>query len=784
MHQVGVGVLGPVFRTYDPEQDRLFAVKAFHVDITPEQADTLVEILDRLVHAELSHRGLVVPVATGLEDGVPFLAQEYVAAESLDVAMRHYAPASLATTLPLVEQLAEAVDTAHRVGVCHGGLHLRDVFLTPEGGRLTGFGVVPALEEVGLHGPIRRPYTAPEMIAGRAWGPEADRFALAAIAYELLTGKRAAGAGSQVTARLEMVDGVADVEALQSVFASGLADAPDNRYATATRFASDLRAAVGTDFDEADDLDEPTISGGPSRSIAAGAGAFDLLDAIDISDDPAEDDQVELEDVEDGPVELDEVGDEDLEEEEVEDEDIEVDELEAEVSDTLDQGLEELDESEELDEPGELVAATDVAGDIRSHYPEGDEESGLEIDLPLHTAHDDGTAASEESDESDGSDELDELEEDNEEVEEPPPVEFIPESVAQPDWTPEPAEVQPSTDLSDLPDLPPLPQPQVFADPYRADLLDESDDLDPAFPIPAVAARTEPAAHRIWLSGRTAGLMVMLVVGAAVAYFVGQQLGAPSRSTADAVAGQGAPMPGGVGGVARQETEEVISDNVAVGTVAAGAPGRGVSPPASEPELAPEPVATFRPPARSPTPVPEPEPAVAELVSDVPVSEPEPAAASRVAPVGWLLVRTTPPGANVTLNGVGRGQTPLSLRDVPFGSHRIEVSHTGFLSQTRDITVSADGNVAAVGIDLLPVAPDASVTPALGSVAVESRPEGARVILDGQLLGMTPTVLSGISVGSHQLRLERDGYRAWVMTIDVPASDRMRVAASLDHVPR
>ena len=99
MHQIGVGVLGPVFRTYDPEKDRLFAVKAFHVDFTPEQAHTLVDILERLVDAGLSNGGIVPPVATGLEDGVPFLAQEYVAAESLDVAMRHYAPASIATAV-------------------------------------------------------------------------------------------------------------------------------------------------------------------------------------------------------------------------------------------------------------------------------------------------------------------------------------------------------------------------------------------------------------------------------------------------------------------------------------------------------------------------------------------------------------------------------------------------------------------------------------------------------------------------------------------------------------
>ena len=46
MHQIGVGVLGPVYRTYESAADRLVAVKAFHLDITPEQAQALVDALN------------------------------------------------------------------------------------------------------------------------------------------------------------------------------------------------------------------------------------------------------------------------------------------------------------------------------------------------------------------------------------------------------------------------------------------------------------------------------------------------------------------------------------------------------------------------------------------------------------------------------------------------------------------------------------------------------------------------------------------------------------------
>jgi serine/threonine protein kinase len=202
MHQIGVGVLGPVFRTFELDGDRLVALKAFHLDLTPEHARTLADLLQGTKQAGGSHPALVPSIDAGVSDDIPYLATEYVAAESLDVAIRHYAPAPVDTAFPLIVQLADGLDAAHACGLTHGALHLRDVFLTPELARIAGFGVVPALEQVGVRGPLRRPYTAPEQMSSGESGPAADRFALAAIVYELLTGRRASGHGAHMTEQL------------------------------------------------------------------------------------------------------------------------------------------------------------------------------------------------------------------------------------------------------------------------------------------------------------------------------------------------------------------------------------------------------------------------------------------------------------------------------------------------------------------------------------------------------------------------------------------------------
>src|SRR6185503_2107247 len=200
LHQIGIGTLGAVFRTYEPARDRLVAVKVFRLDIVPEQAQALADALQRAAQASLFHPSIVEPIAAGVEGTLAYRAEEYVAAESLDVAMRHYAPAPIEKVLPFITQLAGAIDFARAAGIGHGGLHPRDIFVTPDEARATGFGVVEALEQVGIRAPVRRPYSPPERIDGGAWGTPADVFSLAAITFELLTARRPAGTGAQIGA--------------------------------------------------------------------------------------------------------------------------------------------------------------------------------------------------------------------------------------------------------------------------------------------------------------------------------------------------------------------------------------------------------------------------------------------------------------------------------------------------------------------------------------------------------------------------------------------------------
>lgn len=245
LHQIGSGVLGPVFRTYDPQQDRLVAVKAFRLDVVPETVAKLADNLRRLPTRGLVHPAVVQVVDAGLEGMSAYLAMEYVSAETLDVALRHLAPAPLDRALPILTNLANAIDAAWAAGQGHGAIHPRDVFVLSGTNevRLTGCGVLPALEAAGIRVPPRRPYSAPERGTAEAWDIRADIYSLGVLAHELLTKRRPSGASDQDGSLVTGTTPEARV-LIRRVLAAALAERPQERFATPIALVEALGAIV------------------------------------------------------------------------------------------------------------------------------------------------------------------------------------------------------------------------------------------------------------------------------------------------------------------------------------------------------------------------------------------------------------------------------------------------------------------------------------------------------------------------------------------------------------
>jgi hypothetical protein len=120
--------------------------------------------------------------------------------------------------------------------------------------------------------------------------------------------------------------------------------------------------------------------------------------------------------------------------------------------------------------------------------------------------------------------------------------------------------------------------------------------------------------------------------------------------------------------------------------------------------------------------------------------------------------------------GVVKGGDSLAL---PAGTYRFEASAEGFLSATvtREIL---PGVQTIIAFDLLPAG--------AGFLSVASRPWGV-VFIDGQRAGYSPIVERRLAVGTHQVRIQREGYAAADTTVQVNRDAQVRLGLTLERRP-
>ena len=144
--------------------------------------------------ASLDHPHVVPVYRYGATPRYVWYSGKHVPGQSLAELLRASGALELHASLRLVEQIASALQYAHRRGVVHADVRPANVRVDPNGwSLLTGFVVGRALDRLPLTvlggRPVRRPeYLAPEERYSRQPGPAADQYSLAVLVYECLTG--------------------------------------------------------------------------------------------------------------------------------------------------------------------------------------------------------------------------------------------------------------------------------------------------------------------------------------------------------------------------------------------------------------------------------------------------------------------------------------------------------------------------------------------------------------------------------------------------------------------
>jgi serine/threonine protein kinase len=261
IERIGQGGMGEIYRALDPAIGRIVAIKTILTNETGANDPSLRARLVREAQAAggLSHPNIVAIHDVGEEGQTAYVVMEYVEGRTLaEVMAEHPTWPSGDEAARVIQECAAALDYAHGHGVVHRDIKPANIIFQPDGvAKIADFGIAkvsqaPALTQGAIC--VGSPqYMAPEQWRGEIVAGEADQYALAAVAYAMLTGH--APFENQSVASLAAMALFQDPPsaltfnarlrpAVDGVLRKALSKTGEARYPTCTKFAVALRAAM------------------------------------------------------------------------------------------------------------------------------------------------------------------------------------------------------------------------------------------------------------------------------------------------------------------------------------------------------------------------------------------------------------------------------------------------------------------------------------------------------------------------------------------------------------
>jgi eukaryotic-like serine/threonine-protein kinase len=257
---IGRGGMGEIFLAEDRELGRKVAVKVLDERFAEDEALRKRFRREALTAARLSgHPHIVTIFDVGEWQGRPFIVMEYLPKGTLADRARG-GPISQDEALRWLDQAAIALDEAHAAGVVHRDVKPANLLLDARGDVHVGdFGIARVVDDttgamtaagtvLGTAG-----YLAPEQARGEPATAASDRYGLAVVAYELLTGGRPFERSSSTAEAAAHIHepvppaserGVGLPVTVDAVFERALAKEPGRRYGSARDFVASLRNAL------------------------------------------------------------------------------------------------------------------------------------------------------------------------------------------------------------------------------------------------------------------------------------------------------------------------------------------------------------------------------------------------------------------------------------------------------------------------------------------------------------------------------------------------------------
>jgi serine/threonine-protein kinase len=266
---IGAGGMGEVYKARDTRLDRSVAIKVLPPAFSGDPDRRVRFEREAKTIAGLNHPHICTLHDVGEHDGSTFLVMEHLSGDTLAQRLEK-GPLPLEQALTVATEIADALAAAHRQGVVHRDLKPGNVMLTKTGAKLLDFGLAkltghgeqaaaaslasvptqtrPLTSEGAIVGTLQ--YMAPEQVEGKPADARTDLWALGAILYEMLTGKRAFAGASAAS----LIGNIMNAEpvalttlqpltppSMDRLVRKCLAKAPDDRWDSAHDVADELR---------------------------------------------------------------------------------------------------------------------------------------------------------------------------------------------------------------------------------------------------------------------------------------------------------------------------------------------------------------------------------------------------------------------------------------------------------------------------------------------------------------------------------------------------------------
>jgi serine/threonine protein kinase len=262
--QIGEGGMAVVFRARDERLQRQVALKILSPALAADEEFRRRFIRESRSAAAVDDPHIIPVFEAGEANGVLFIAMRYVPGGDVGTLVRRLGPLPRARAAAIVSAMASALDAAHAAGLVHRDIKPANMLVDARPGRpdhvyLSDFGLTKgsssstSLTSTG-HFMGTLDYSSPEQIRGQQVDARTDEYALACVAFALLSGKppfhrneAMAVMYAHLSAPPPMLTSLRPglPPEVDEIMRRALAKAPDDRYPSCGEFADALRIALG-----------------------------------------------------------------------------------------------------------------------------------------------------------------------------------------------------------------------------------------------------------------------------------------------------------------------------------------------------------------------------------------------------------------------------------------------------------------------------------------------------------------------------------------------------------